>query len=274
VTERRGYSGPTPGVFGDFISPAFPPSSEVVADSVSPGSPKPEGFLVHLAGHVLLFDKRPAPDFNALTGMRLLAVAIVVEAIRFAAVKGLYQAVPLVILVLLFLVGALLLVRFVAGLRFRQIGLYPWREWTPVEKSYFIQLIVLANVVFPFMFAGKLRLIWAQPAALSVIWNGFVPYLFFGFYQEVVYRGMVQSELVRRWGAFAGIFVANVLYTFGPLHWNYFWSRSAVAVPMFAAIFAIGLFFGVLFRRSGNLWIVAVIHGIGNAYIVGSLTKY
>lgn len=30
-------------------------------------------------------------------------------------------------------------------------------------------------------------------------------------------------------------------------------------------------FFGTLFRRSGNLWIVAIIHGIGNAYIVGSL---
>lgn len=78
--------------------------------------------------------------------MRLLAIAIVVEAIRLVAVKGLYQAVPLLILVLLFLVFALLLVRFVAGLRFRQIGLYPWREWTPVEKSYFIQLLVLANV--------------------------------------------------------------------------------------------------------------------------------
>jgi membrane protease YdiL (CAAX protease family) len=245
-----------------------------VADSVSPDSPKPEGFLVHLAGHVLLFDKRPASEFNASAGVRLLAIAIGVEALRLVAVKRLYQAVPLLILVLLFLVCALLLVRFVAGLRFRQIGLYSWREWTPVEKSYFIQLIVLANVVFPFVFASKLRLIWAQPAALAIIWNGFVPYLFFGFYQEVVYRGMVQSELVRRWGAFAGILVANILYTFGPLHWNYFWSRSAVAVPMFAAIFAIGLFFGVLFRRSGNLWIVAVIHGIGNAYIVGSLSKH
>jgi membrane protease YdiL (CAAX protease family) len=79
---------------------------------------------------------------------------------------------------------------------------------------------------------------------------------------------MLQSELVRRWGALAGILVANVLYTFGPLHWNYW---SPVNLPMFAAIFAIGLFFGTLFHRSGNLWIVAIMHGIGNAYIVGSL---
>jgi membrane protease YdiL (CAAX protease family) len=79
---------------------------------------------------------------------------------------------------------------------------------------------------------------------------------------------MLQSELVRRWGTFAGILVANILYTFGPLHWTYW---SPLNVPMFAAIFAIGLFFGILFSRSGNLWIVAVMHGIGNAYIAGSL---
>jgi len=243
-----------------------------MANSVSSGSPKSEGFLVHLRGHVLLFDQRPAPAYDGSVGLRLLAIAIVMEAFRLAIVRGLHAAVPLVILIPLFLVCALLGVRFVTGLRFRQIGLYPCRDWTPVEKSYFIQLLVLANAIFAFVFASRLRLILAQPTALSIIWNGFVPYLFFGFYQEVVYRGMVQSELVRRWGAFAGILIANILYTFGPLHWNYFWSRSAV--PMFAAIFAIGLFFGVLYRRSGNLWMVAVMHGIGNAYIVGSLSKH
>jgi membrane protease YdiL (CAAX protease family) len=245
-----------------------------MADSVSPDSYNSGGLLLHLRGHVLLFDRRSAPAYDGSAGIRLLLIAIVVEALRLVAVRSLNLGVPLVILVLLFLVCALLLVRFVAGLRLSQIGLYPWREWTPVEKSYFIQLLILANIVFPFVFASRLRLILAQPSAFSIIWNGFVPYLFFGFYQEVVYRGMLQSELVRRWGAVIGILIANILYTFGPLHWNYFWSRSAVAVPMFAAIFAIGLFFGVLFRRSGNLWIVAVIHGIGNAYIVGSLSKH
>ncbi len=142
----------------------------------------------------------------------------------------------------------------------------------PVEKSYFVQLLVIANVVFPLVFANRLRLILAQPSVVATVWNVFVPYLFFGFYQEVVYRGILQSEFVRRWGALAGILSANVFYTFGPLHWYYFAAHGSLAVPMFAAIFAIGLFFGVLFWRSGNLWIVAVIHGIGNAYIVGSLS--
>ncbi|MGH8100193.1 MAG: lysostaphin resistance A-like protein [Chthoniobacterales bacterium] len=232
-----------------------------------------EGSGVHVRGHFLLFDKRAAPMFDESIGVRLLLIAIGIEALRFVGLRWLYPAWPLIILVLLLLAGALLLVRFAAGLKLAQIGLYPWRAWSPVEKSYFVQLLIIANVVFPFVFANRLRLIFSQPSALSTIWNGFVPYLFFGFYQEVVYRGMVQNDLVRRWGAFIGILMANILYTFGPLHWNYFWSQRSVALPMFASIFAIGLFFGLLFRRSGNLWIVAIIHGIGNAYIVGSLSS-
>ena len=210
--------------------------------------------------------------YDASTGTRLLLIAVAVEAFRLVVIRWLHAALPLLILVLLVLACALLLVRFAARLKLSQIGLYPWREWHPVEKSYFVQLLVIANIVFPLVFADRLRLILAQPSVLSTVWNVFAPYLFYGFYQEVVYRGILQSELVRRWGTFIGILLANVFYTFGPLHWYYFSSQSSVAVPMFTSIFAIGLFFGILFRRSGNLWIVAVIHGIGNAYIVGSLS--
>jgi len=181
-----------------------------------------------------------------------------------------YPAGPLLVIVPFLLACALLAVRYLAGVKFSEIGLYPWRNWSPTEKSYFIQLLVIANVVFPLVFATRLHAILAQPSAWRVILTVFVPYLFFGFYQEVVYRGMLQTELVRRWGGVAGILVANILYTFGPLHWNYFVTRN---VPMFVSIFVIGLFFGLLFRRSGNLWIVAIIHGIGNAYIVGSLSR-
>ena len=234
----------------------------------SPALPRSRGLLVHLRGHVLLFDQKPASQHEASAGIRLLFIVVVLEAVRLGVTRWFYPMVPLLVLVPLLLGGALLSVRFVAGLRLSQIGLHPWHKWTATEKSYFVQLLVIANVVFPLLFATHLQTILGQPSALRTVANVFVPYFFFGFYQEVVYRGMLQSELVRRWGAFMGILASNVLYTFGPLHWYYF---SPLAVPMFASIFAIGLFFGVLFRRSGNLWIVAVIHGIGNAYIVGSL---
>ena len=224
----------------------------------------------HLRGHLLLFDQRPAPGYDESSGRRLLLVFVVLEAVRLAMLKGLYPPVPLWLLMAFALGLALLSVRFVAGLRFSQIGLRPWREWSVIERSYFLQLLVIANVVFPIVLAGRLRTIAAQPSVLSTVGSAFVPYLFYGFYQEVVYRGILQSELVRRWGALAGILVSNLLFTFGPLHWHYLSSPASRAVPLYAATFAIGLFFGLLFWRSGNLWMVAVSHGIGNAYIVGS----
>ena len=230
------------------------------------------GLSVHLRGHLLLFDQRSVSTWGAPTGVRLLLIAVAVEVIRLAAFRWFHPTAPLLILVLLLMAAALLLVRFAAPLKLSQIGLYPWAEWQPIEKSYFVQLLVIANVVFPLVFANRLRLILAHPFPLTTVWNVFVPYLFFGFYQEVVYRGILQSELVRRWGTFVGILSANVFYTFGPLHWYYFAAQRSLAVPMFASIFAIGLFFAVLFWRSSNLWIVAVIHGIGNAYIVCSLS--
>lgn len=167
-------------------------------------------------------------------------------------------------------VGALL-VSVVAGVALSRLGFRPWRDWSVTETSYFLQVVVIANVVFPIVLAAPLGNRVAQGGVAWSLWNVFVPYLFFGFYQELVYRGMVHLALVRRWGAPAGIVVANVLYTFGPLHWYYFASRESLAVPMFAAIFAIGLFFGVVFRRSGNLWMVAIFHAIGNAYIAWSV---
>jgi membrane protease YdiL (CAAX protease family) len=222
----------------------------------------------HVRGHLLRFEGRPSPEYPPGVGGRLLFAALLLEAARLATIRWLLPTIPLLLLSPLILGLALLTIRFVVGLRLLQIGLLPWREWSQTEKSYFLQILVIANVVFATVLAAPLREQMAQHSAWWMLSGTFVPYLFFGFYQEVVYRGMVQTELVRRKGTLAGILIANVLYTFGPLHWEYFASRASLSIPMFAAIFGIGLFFGVLYKRSGNLWIVATFHAIGNAYIV------
>jgi membrane protease YdiL (CAAX protease family) len=200
-----------------------------------------------------------------------LVAAAFVEVVRLAALTWLYPGIPLRLLLPALVALGLLVVPGIAGVKLSQLGFRPWRDWTATEKSYFLQVLLIANVVFPIVLAAPLGNRIAQVGMASSLWNAFVPYLFYGFYQEVVYRGMVQRELVRRWGAPIGIVVANVLYTFGPLHWSYFAWRGSLAVPMFASIFVIGLFFGVVYRRSGNLWIVANFHAIGNAHIVWSV---
>jgi membrane protease YdiL (CAAX protease family) len=222
----------------------------------------------HLRGHLLLFDSKPPPALSADTVVRLLLGAALLEVVRIAVLRWLRPDIALSVLLPVLLGFALLVVRGFGGIKLSRLGLRPWRDWTTTEKSYFLQVVVIANIVFPVVIGVPLTSRGASPDVASSVWNVFVPYLFFGFYQEFVYRGMVQGQLVRRRGAPAGIFVANLLYTFGPLHWNYFASPASFALPMFAAIFAIGLYFGVAYQRSGNLWIVAVFHAIGNAYIV------
>ena len=37
-----------------------------------------------------------------------------------------------------------------------------------------------------------------------------------------------------------------------------------------AATFSIGLFFAFILHRTRNIWLVGVLHGIGNAYMNGA----
>ena len=217
-------------------------------------------------GHVFLFDRPIEPPAYAnAKGLRLLVLAVFLEAFRIATnVAG--SAVPS------FRFWAPLAVFFAfvclrrLGFSGRQMGLRPWREWNATEKSYFIQTLILTNVVFPAVFATQLSRAFSQSTA-PVLVGTFVAYLFLGFFQELLYRGMLQMEFTRRWGAFAGILVSNLVYTFVQ-HYDYFGSAASLAVPMFAGVFAIGLLFAMVFWRSGNLWMVGVMHAFGNAYIV------
>jgi membrane protease YdiL (CAAX protease family) len=162
------------------------------------------------------------------------------------------------------------LCRWLAGVKPSQLGFRGWSSWSATEKSYFVQILPLATAIFGSIYARPLaavlgnRALWARGAlvlVLSLLW---------GLYQELVYRGILQTELVRRWGVVAGVLAANLLYTFGPLHLYHFANGStAFKVAMFAGIFAIGLFFGVLFQRTGNLWMVGIFHGLGDWFIVG-----
>jgi membrane protease YdiL (CAAX protease family) len=226
----------------------------------------------HLRGHLLRFDGAKVESHPSSGGHRALLAAVTLELLRLATVHWLGAAIPLWLLLPLLLGLALAAVPLLCGVELAAIGLRPWRAWTLTEKSYFIQVVLLANVVFLVVLAAPLRARIAEAGLLSTMAGVFAPYLAFGFYQEVVYRGLVQRELVRRWGAAAGLLVANALYSFGPLHWSYWSLPPQQLVGLLAGTFAIGLFFGLVYLRSGNLGMVGVFHAIGNAYIVASMT--
>ena len=228
----------------------------------------------HWRGHVFLFGKRRAPTYSASTGRKLLFIFVILEGVigpRLSLFRWLHLPMPAQwVRIPLLLIPALVLVRYVAALRLSEIGLTRWSKWSAIEKSYFIQGVVIANAVFVLVLFDRLRSMMAEPGFVARLCTVMIPYLLWGFYQELMYRGLLQTELVRRWGAVRGILVSNIVFTFGPLHFYHF-ARGSASIPMFAAIFATGLFFATLYERSGNLWMVGAFHGIGNAYIDGTV---
>jgi membrane protease YdiL (CAAX protease family) len=228
----------------------------------------------HLQGHVFLFARQPLPGYAPAVGIRLLLIFFFLEAVigpRLWLFNFLGLPNPPAWLRVPVLLGlALLLIRFFAGVKFAQIGLVAWRHWNVTEKSYFLQTLLIANVIFGIIFADRLRMIFGDPGwwgreALVVFVNAL-----WGFHQELVYRGILQTELVRRWGSLPGILASNLIFTFGPLHFYHFSAGTpGAAWPVFAGVFLIGLFFGILYRTSGNLMIVGALHGLGNCYIDG-----
>ena len=215
----------------------------------------------HLRGHALLFEAPAAPTYSASAGARLLLIFIVLELVlgpRLALPEAAGLVVPLPELrVPLMLAAALLLARFAAGVPLAQLGLRRWRQWSTVEKSYLVQVVLGAALFLGLVFTERLRAAFGPVFATQLLW---------GFHQEFMYRGILQTELARRWGAPTGLLAANALFTFGPLHLHHFSLPPPQAVLMFAAIFAVGGFFGLLRARSGNLWLPGVFHGIGNAW--------
>ena len=225
----------------------------------------------HLRGHLFSFDQRSLKPCTPATATRLVLVFVLLEGFlgpRLSLLGWFRLAAPPVwIRVPALLALALFLVRVVGRTQLSTIGFRRWREWGKTERSYFIQVIFIAHVVFFFIAAHRLRVIvgdhrlWGRACVM-------VPtQLAWGIYQEVMYRGILQTSLAARWRPLGAILVANAAFTFGPLHFYHF--ASASALPMFVGIFAIGLFFSVLFWRSANLWMVGVLHGLGNVYMDG-----
>lgn len=220
------------------------------------------------------FEPKPLEPYTAASGWRLILIVAAIEGALGPRMELLdrlgLQAPPAWLRLPILLAVVLALVRWFAGVQPPQLGLRGWTSWSKTERSYFLQVLALANVIFASIFARPLaavlgnRALWGRAVVVLVV------SLLWGLYQELLYRGILQTELVRRWGPVAGVLAANVLYTFGPLHFYHFAHGTALArAAMFAGIFAIGVFFGVLFQRTGNLWMVGIFHGLGDWYIVG-----
>jgi membrane protease YdiL (CAAX protease family) len=225
-----------------------------------------------------LFGRPAAPTHSSGQGYKLLAVFLFLEAVvrpftRYEArILGITQKDwwSLLQLSVLLALACALAAKF-AAVPLSELGLYSWRRWSLTEKFYFPQIIAITIAIFVVAQSRELHTLWMRsdlwPAAFVI----FVEQMIWGFYQEFMYRGILQTELVRRCGVPQGILLANLIFTFGPLHFYHFGlaRKDPAHLWIFAAIFSIGLYFAVLLQRSGNMWIVGLLHGVGDWFIDG-----
>jgi len=142
------------------------------------------------------------------------------------------------------------------------IGLRTLAKWTRRERLYLFQVLPLAALVFAVLFREHLFKLVEQHGVFRFMLFTVFTGVLWGFIQELMYRGWLQTELTRRFGPLLGILASNLIFTVGPLHLNLFTGSDGPQWNVIAAVFGIGLFFGVLYQRSGNLWIPALLHGL------------
>ena len=222
-----------------------------------------------LRAHALRFETPLTPAYGDAAGIRVLVAFLVVGvglffALRLlsdaAGVRGLPAANLCFVVALLaaFVVAQRAFVRVpMAG-----VGLRRFADWTRRERLYLLQVAPLASVTFAIVFRDRLLALLEQHGFAGFVLFSVLTGLGWGMVQEFFYRGWLQTELTRRFGVAAGLLAANAAFTFGPLHFDALVGPAGVRWGGLAAIFGIGLFFGIVYCRSGNLWIPAVLHGL------------
>ncbi|MEX0645042.1 MAG: CPBP family intramembrane glutamic endopeptidase [Parvularculaceae bacterium] len=195
-----------------------------------------------LCGVALLWIGRQALDQSYLADQRIERLALV------AALMAL----------------SLVIAQTCVGKHWGHLGLRPISEWTRREVLYAAQVLPIASIVFFLIFRPLIDQLIDRNGAIGFLAFNLLYGLIWGFYQEFAYRGLLQNALSSWMGPVAGVLLANLVFTFGPLHASLY--AGAMEDPsqalVFLPIFAVGLLFGIVYQRSGNLWLPAIFHGL------------
>ena len=180
-------------------------------------------------GHLLQFERPSSPKYDDATGWRLLIAFgilafLVIPAFRFGLhSSGLStQEWSSLLLVCMILAAFFLTIRTYVKVDSRIIGLHDWVDWTSREKVYLFQTLPLLAVLFIALFQQHFRQLIDNYGLVGFVAFSALTGLLWGVVQEFIYRGLLQTELVRRFGAIGGVLIANLVFTAGPLHLEYF----------------------------------------------------
>jgi uncharacterized protein len=84
--------------------------------------------------------------------------------------------------------------------------------------------------------------------------------LFVGIGEELLFRGIIQTELQKVFSPKVGLFLASALFGVMHLTWR--------SVPELFFTFLAGLILGYLYNKTGNLTAPIVLHGVNNTVLI------
>ena len=102
------------------------------------------------------------------------------------------------------------------------------------------------------LMAGGIQSIYQLKGDASTLRVAMLIGLLFGPAEELVWRGAIQRVFVERYGALRGLFVATLCYAVAHI-------ASGNPMLILAALVG-GLFWGLLYQRTGSVLVVAVSH--------------
>lgn len=218
---------------------------------------------------ILYFNNKVKPLYHPGQGRNMLVIALVFELIRigitvFKDILGYEDLLSNGMIAVVFL-GMVFLVTKFFQIKLKDIGLKRLSNWNKYEIVYLLLIAPLGFFIF-YYFTKDRFVTSLNENGWELLFVTFIFYMCWGFYQEWIYRGFLQTELTRRYGGTTAILLSNVIFTLGPLHFSLIYQGRYMIV---AATFLIGLLFGIIYHRSYNLWIIAILHGIGDWFLIG-----
>ena len=139
-----------------------------------------------------------------------------------------------------------------------------FRKFSPswVGKGYFAALAIVFIVNFlttalsghPPKSENPVLALFAGAPNWKIATLGLLVVFVGPFFEEIIFRGWLYGGLKDEWGDMPALVLSSALFAL--IHGD---------APGLPALFALGMVFGWVYRRSGSLWASILVHGFWNA---------
>ena len=146
---------------------------------------------------------------------------------------------------------------------FRQIGFYPdgWIKQLLLGGLFGIVLVTLITVILLVSGAGRIDSVDFSGLTNGLFWAGFLLFLYIGFFEEILTRGVMMTALKTTRDKWVIILVPSAI--FGLMHIF----NDNVTVFSLINLMLIGVLLSYLFIKTGRLWAPIGMHITWNFFM-------